>query len=128
MKKLVIVGCGKLGNIVVDALLKGLLSEYALVGACSRTREKAEALAARVDGCQVCDSVEELLALKPDFVVDLSAEQEKTWYELDETNDAAQQRLLELVDVLVDGPFVESLKDISLRFRGSSNQRIIRLK
>ena len=32
MKKLVIVGCGKLGNIVVDALLKGLLSEYALVG------------------------------------------------------------------------------------------------
>ena len=35
---------------------------------------------------------------------------------------------LSLVDVLVDGPFVEELKDISLRFRGSSNQRIIELK
>ena len=35
---------------------------------------------------------------------------------------------LSLVDVLVDGPFVEDLKDISLRFRGSSNQRIIELK
>lgn len=35
------------------------------------------------------------------------------------------QRMLELVDVLVDGPFVLALKDISLRFRGSSNQRII---
>ena len=35
---------------------------------------------------------------------------------------------LSMVDVLVDGPFVESLKDISLQFRGSSNQRILKLK
>ena len=33
--------------------------------------------------------------------------------------------LLEQLDVLVDGPFVEGLKDIRLRFRGSSNQRLI---
>ena len=35
---------------------------------------------------------------------------------------------LSYVDVLVDGPFVEELKDISLQFRGSSNQRILQLK
>lgn len=33
--------------------------------------------------------------------------------------------LLSLVDVIVDGPFIESLRDTSLLFRGSSNQRLI---
>ena len=37
----------------------------------------------------------------------------------------AQRELLELLDVLVDGPFVERLKDPDLLFRGSSNQRLI---
>ena len=36
-------------------------------------------------------------------------------------------RMLELIDILVDGPFVEEQKDIRLRFRGSANQRIIDL-
>ncbi len=35
--------------------------------------------------------------------------------------------MLSLLDVLVDGRFVEELKDISLRFRGSRNQRLIDL-
>ena len=35
------------------------------------------------------------------------------------------RRMLCCIDVLVDGKFVEEKKDLSLRFRGSSNQRII---
>lgn len=37
----------------------------------------------------------------------------------------ATDEMLGLLDVLVDGPYVAELHDITLRFRGSSNQRII---
>lgn len=36
--------------------------------------------------------------------------------------------ILKEVDVLIDGPFVKSLRDITLKMRGSSNQNIINLK
>ena len=39
--------------------------------------------------------------------------------------DETKHRLLSLIDVLVDGPFVLSLRNLDLPFRGSSNQRII---
>lgn len=39
--------------------------------------------------------------------------------------DPDKLRLLQSVDVLVDGPFIDSLKDEDLQFRGSSNQRIL---
>ena len=42
--------------------------------------------------------------------------------------DIKDSPLLPYVDALVDGPFVEAEKDLTLAFRGSRNQRIIRLK
>ena len=36
--------------------------------------------------------------------------------------------LLKYIDVLVDGPFIETQKNLSLRFRGSENQRLIDIK
>ena len=40
-------------------------------------------------------------------------------------NTADTAELISYFDVLVDGPYVEDLKDIRLKFRGSSNQRVI---
>lgn len=41
--------------------------------------------------------------------------------------DTAVQKLLEWADVLVDGPFVMAERDLTLPYRGSSNQRVIDL-
>ncbi|MDR1587892.1 MAG: radical SAM protein [Treponema sp.] len=35
------------------------------------------------------------------------------------------RRLIEATDILADGPFIQALRNIDLRFRGSSNQRLI---
>ncbi len=40
-------------------------------------------------------------------------------------DDPERRALLEQIDVVVDGPFSLAQRDISLRFRGSSNQRLI---
>ena len=48
--------------------------------------------------------------------------------ELKEMDYPETKEILSLIDVLVDGKFVESLKDPNLYFRGSSNQRVIDMK
>ena len=43
-------------------------------------------------------------------------------------SDPSMRDILKYIDVLVDGPFVESKKDLSTPFRGSTNQRIVDVK
>lgn len=50
-----------------------------------------------------------------------------TWEEIDKLGGYAKE-LAHAVDVVVDGQFVESLKDYSQSFRGSTNQRFIDVK
>ena len=48
------------------------------------------------------------------------------WRVIDKKSD--KYKLLKLVDVLVDGEFILKLRDITLPFKGSSNQRLIDVK
>lgn len=74
-KKLALVGCGKLGRIVADAVINGILKDYELIGVYSRTREKATSIAQSIghNVCQVCNSLDELLNLHPDFIVEAAS-------------------------------------------------------
>lgn len=50
-----------------------------------------------------------------------------TGYKFEEIPAEAQE-LLKFVDVVVDGEYIEELRDLELEFRGSKNQRIIYLR
>ena len=48
-----------------------------------------------------------------------------TYEFLRDSDDVGIQALLDFTDYLIDGPYVHELRDLDLKFRGSSNQRII---
>ena len=73
-KRLAIAGCGKLGNILTDAWRSGLLPEYEIVGVLGRDRERAGSMASKA-GCPAFETIEELLAVKPDYVAEMASVQ-----------------------------------------------------
>lgn len=74
MKKLrlALLGCGKLNGIVAEALEKGLLSDYELVGALGRDKKRAADFAKR-HHCKACRSIEELMEMKPDYTAEAAS-------------------------------------------------------
>lgn len=51
-----------------------------------------------------------------------------TGYVYENLRDPAYERLWNSIDVLIDGPFIEAERDLTLHMRGSRNQRIIDIK
>ena len=49
-------------------------------------------------------------------------------YTFEEINQKVMGMILEYIDVLVDGPYIDEQRDITLAFRGSKNQRLINVK
>lgn len=109
--KLGIMGSGFLGGIIADAWKDGFLPEYELVGVCGRNRKSVEEVAGRT-GCQPCDTIEQLLALKPDYVAEAASVQ--TVRDIAEKVSAAGAGLIVLsIGAFADQQFYEKVKEIN---------------
>ena len=51
-----------------------------------------------------------------------------TGYTMEQIEGGRMAEILPLLDVVVDGPYIEAERDVTLAFRGSRNQRVIRIK
>ncbi|UJF16018.1 hypothetical protein LZ578_02420 [Jeotgalibaca sp. MA1X17-3] len=73
-KKLALLGCGYLNQIVGDAVKSGILQGYDLVGVMGRNPEKVKEVSEKYN-CKPCTTIEELIALEPDFVAEAASNQ-----------------------------------------------------
>lgn len=73
-KRLALLGAGRLNEIVASAWKDGILPEYELVGVMGRNEANVQAFANRYD-ITACTSIEELMALKPDFTSEAASPQ-----------------------------------------------------
>ena len=72
--RLALVGCGFLGNIIVDAWKNGLLPEYEFCACLNRAPQAAAKLAEKAE-CPACATLAELLAHQPDYVIEAASPQ-----------------------------------------------------
>lgn len=69
MIRVAVMGCGKLGSIMAHGLRDGKVKDCQLVGVFSRSGSSADRLAQEC-GCVSCTRLEELLALKPEYILE----------------------------------------------------------
>ncbi len=110
---------------VEERILKALKPDYiaglTLLGGEPMEPENQRALLPFLRRFRECYATRKDLWIYTGCVYEDLLSQNSKWY----TECTAE--ILKLCDVLVDGPYIESLKDISLKFRGSANRRIIKL-
>ena len=112
MIRLGLFGCGRLNSIVVDCYKNGLLQGFEIVGCYSKTFE-SRAIMSNELGIDICNSYEELIERKPDYIVEA-------------TNPAATKAVLEYtlknkvnmvllsIGALADERYLEYIKSIAL--------------
>ena len=98
-------------NAIVSLINRAQIKRFSILGGEPLIERNKE------DMIDLCSSIKEI---RPDIKIwvytgNIFENIKDDWYEL----------LYNYVDVLVDGPYVDSKRDLRLKFRGSSNQRVI---
>lgn len=69
-KKIALIGCGNLGKIIAEGIINDLREDYVLAGVSARRRESAADICALEPGCVFCEDIGQVMALRPDIVVE----------------------------------------------------------
>lgn len=98
-------------NILIEQLQKPYIDGLTLSGGDPLFPDNKEEI------LRICKTIKTILPEKTIWLY--------TGYKYEEIKDL---EIMNYIDVLVDGPFIEEQKDLTLAFRGSKNQRIIDVK
>jgi anaerobic ribonucleoside-triphosphate reductase activating protein len=109
-------------NEIIEACKKSFISGLTILGGEPFEEENQTALLPFIERFkQECP--DKNLWMYTGYVLDNDLQEGQRKFVPDVTN-----KILEQVDVLIDGPFILEEKDLTLPFRGSKNQRLLRLK
>lgn len=109
--KLGIVGSGFLGGLIADAWKDGCLPEYELVGVYGRNAEKTAAVAESC-GCAACGTIDELLALQPDYVAEAASVQ-SVKDNAEKISAAGASFVVLSIGAFADKAFYEKIKEVN---------------
>ena len=110
---------------------KGLLFTFNLINVIIESSRSKYIKGLSLLGGDPLDNVEGILPLVKAFKKELPNKTIWLWtgYKFEDIiKDPAKYKVLEYIDVIIDGRFEEDLKDITLKYCGSSNQKVIDVK
>lgn len=112
-RKLALIGCGHLSQIVAEALKHGYLPEYELIGVLGQNERRARSFAERFH-CRACKTIGELMALEPDYTAEMASVQAVRQYS--ETVLLGGSNLVVLsIGAFADAGFYGKIKETAVR-------------
>lgn len=121
-KTLAIIGCGRLAALITDAYNNNLLPEFELVATYSRSKEKAQHIAEKVNtggrsgsACVPQESISDLLALKPDYIIETASPNALKSFALDALKNGSSIVTLSM-GAFADKAFYEDVTKIAKQY------------